>query len=170
MATHAACHRRSQGLLHPARGPGLREHSNGDLLLSTFPADAGNIVGAVPATVNIEYQAASGQVLLYFSDSDFVPVTLDDHGRGQVDVDSQSQADPGYACTRTTTLRILLEFNTDSSMQFNVLQKIEFISTAGTGNCTEYLTSVRAQLDAGTATQPWAAYFPLSICQPGFTH
>ena len=138
--------------------PGLGEHSNGDLLLSTFPADAGNIVGAVPATVNIEYQATSGHALLYLSDSDFVPVPLDDHGRGQVEVDTQSQAVTGYACMQTTTLSILLEFNSDSSMQFNVLQKIEFVSTASTGNCTEYLTSVRAQFDAGTATQPWVAF------------
>ncbi|HSQ23383.1 MAG TPA: hypothetical protein VLN44_03200 [Pyrinomonadaceae bacterium] len=139
-------------------GQGLGEHKNGRLLLSTFPADAGNIVGVVPATVNIEYQATPLQVLLYLSGSDFIPVPLDSHGRGQVDVDTQSQAVTGYACTQTMKLSIFLEFNTDSSMQFNVLQKIGFVSTAGTGNCADYLTSVRTQLDAGTAMQPWVAF------------
>src|SRR5262249_52499765 len=136
-------------------GSGLGEHSNGLIVLSSFPADAGNVVGVVPPTVNIEYHESPRQITLYFSESDSFVVPLDDHGRGQADVHSQSQSVPGYACTEASTFSFAFEFKSDTSMSFVVLEKIEFVSAASSGNCSDYLASVRAQLESGTATQPW---------------
>ena len=133
-------------------------HGKGRLLLSTFPGTAGNIVGVVPPTVNIEYQPSPRQIRLYISDSDFFVIPIDSHGRGQAEVDTRSEVVSGYACTQTTTLSIVVDFKSDTSMDFVVLQEIEFVSSAGTGNCTDYLATVKAQLEAGTATQPWIAF------------
>jgi hypothetical protein len=137
---------------------GKGEHSNGRLLLSTFPASAGNIVGVVPLTINIEYQPSPRQILFYASDSDFFVIPLDSHGRGQAEVDTQSQVVSGYACTQTTKLSVVFDFKNDTSMEFVVVQQIEFVSSASTGNCADYLATVKAQLEAGTATQPWIAF------------
>ena len=140
----------------PEHGNGA--HGKGRLLLSTFPATAGNIVAVVPPTINIEYQASPRQIRLYVSDSDFFVIPIDSHGRGQAEVDTRSQVVSGYACTQTTKLSVVVDFKTDTSMDFDVLQQIEFMSSAGSGNCTDYLATVKAQLEAGTATQPWIAF------------
>lgn len=133
-------------------------HGNGRVLLSTFPATAGNIVGVVPPTVNIEYQPSPRQIRLYVSDSDFFVIPIDSHGRGQAEVDTRSEVVSGYACTQTTKLSVVVDFKSDTSMDLVVLQQIQFVSSAGTGNCTDYLATVKAQLEAGTATQPWIAF------------
>src|SRR5215510_6450023 len=135
------------------------EGRSGSLPLADFPADAGNLSSQIPAEVDIEYQAGLRQILFYpFPDASF-PIALDRHDRGSAaEVFSDTEAVPGFACSRRTSLGFGFEFSNDESMEFDVLQRIEFISTASSPNCNEYLAGVKMQLEAGTAPQPWPSF------------
>lgn len=138
---------------------GSGEGRSGSLALADFPPEAGNIAGQVAATVDIEYQAGLRQITFYLRADTSFPAVLDRHDRGfAADVFSDTEAVPGFACTRRTSFSFDFEFASDVSMEFAVLQRIEFISTSPSVNCSDYLASVRVQLDAGAAPQPWPAF------------